>query len=67
MLFGLGNAPSVFQRFIQDILSETLGIFVQVYLDDIIIYSKDLKSHIQHVRKVLSLLIDNDYLLIRKM
>ena len=62
MPFGLRNAPSVFQRFIQDILSETLGIFVQVYLDDIIIYSKDLKSHIQHVRKVLSLLIDNGLL-----
>ena len=62
MLFGLGNAPSVFQRFIQDILSETLGIFVQVYLDDIILYSKDFKSHIQRVRKVLSLLIDNGLL-----
>ena len=44
MPFGLRNAPFVFHRFIQDILSETFGIFVQVYLDDIIIYSKDLKS-----------------------
>lgn len=59
MPFGLRNAPSVFQRFIQDVLSDAIGIFVQVYLDDIIIYSKSLDEHIQHVRKILSLLIKN--------
>jgi len=37
MQFGLRNAPSVFQRFIQDVLDENIGIYVQVYLDDIII------------------------------
>jgi len=59
MPFGLRNAPSVFQRFIQDVLYDAIGIFVQVYLDDIIIYSKSLDEHIQHVRKILSLLIKN--------
>eukprot|EP00833_Pecoramyces_ruminatium_P008925 jgi/Orpsp1_1/1182957/evm.model.c7180000083281.1 len=59
MPFGLRNAPSVFQRFIQDVLDETIGIYVQVYLDDIIIYSKNKEEHIQHVRIVLQLLIKN--------
>ena len=45
MPFGLRNAPSVFQRFIQDVLNDTIGVFVQVYLDDIIIYSVSLKDH----------------------
>jgi len=59
MPFGLRNAPSVFQRFIHDILNDCIGIFVRVYLDDIIIYSKSLKEHINHVRTVLKILIDN--------
>jgi len=37
MPFGLRNAHSVFQRFVQDIFSDIIGSFVQVYLDDIII------------------------------
>lgn len=59
MPFGLGNAPSVFQRFIQDVLSDCIGSYVQVYLDDVIIYSTSLNEHIKHVRTVLKLLIDN--------
>jgi len=37
MPFDLRNIPSVFQRFIQNTLSEITGSFVQAYLDDIII------------------------------
>jgi len=59
MPFGLRNAPSVFQRFIQDTLSEITGSFVQAYLDDIIIFSPDFDTHIKHVRHVLTLLIKN--------
>ena len=59
MPFGLRNAPSVFQRFVQDIFSEVIGKFVQVYLDDIIIYSSNNTSHIDHVKTVLNLLISN--------
>jgi len=57
--FGLRNAPSVFQRFIQDIFSDIIGVYIQVYLDDIIIYSKNMETHIQHVRIVLTRLIKN--------
>ena len=61
MPFGLRNDPSVFQRFIQDTLSEITGSFVQAYLDDIIIFSPDFDTHIKHVRHVLTLLIKNGY------
>ena len=59
MPFGLTNAPAVFQSFINDIFNEQINRYVQVYLDDIIIYSKTLEEHIQHVRTVLQLIIDN--------
>ncbi len=53
MPFGLVNAPATFQRLMNDILRDYLRKFYLVYLDDIIIYSKSLKDHKQHVRKVL--------------
>lgn len=40
MPFGLRNAPSVFQAFIQDTLRDLLDIICVVYLDDILIFSK---------------------------
>src|SRR6266498_1994788 len=53
MLFGLVNASAIFQRLMNDILRDYLRKFCLVYLDDIIIYSKSLKNHKRHVRKVL--------------
>jgi len=53
MPFGLTNAPVAFQRFVNSILSNMLDVCVVVYLDNILIYSKDIKSHQKHVREVL--------------
>jgi len=53
MLFGLKNAPATFQRLINDSLREYLDDFAITYLDDILIYSDDLKMHCSHVHKVL--------------
>jgi len=53
MLFELKNAPATFQRLINDTLREYLNDFVITYLDDILIYSDDLKMHCSHVHKVL--------------
>ena len=39
--FGLFNAPATFQGYVNKILAEKLDIFVIVYLDDILIYTKD--------------------------
>ncbi|XP_075719837.1 uncharacterized protein LOC142760524 [Rhinoderma darwinii] len=60
MPFGLCNAPAVFQNFINEILREYLGNFLVVYLDDILVFSKDWSSHVEHVRKVLQVLRENN-------
>ena len=41
MPFGLSNAPATFQGYVNKILAENLDIFIIVYLDDILIYTKD--------------------------
>ena len=41
MLFGQSNTPATFQRYVQKILAEKFDIFVIVYLDNILIYTKD--------------------------
>ena len=41
MLFGLTNTPESFSKYINKILAEKLGIFVILYLDNILIYTED--------------------------
>ena len=52
MPFGLCNAPATFQRLMQQCLSGQLAESLLVYLDDIIIYSPDFCSHLQHLEGV---------------
>jgi len=59
MPFGLTNAPATFQSFINHVLKDEINDCCQVYLDDIIIYSKTFEEHIIHVRRVLKKLIEN--------
>jgi len=54
MLFGLTNAPAVFQHLMNDIFRDYMDEFVVVYLDDILIFSKDQEIHDKHVRLVLA-------------
>ena len=42
MFFGLFNTPAIFQGYVNKILAEKLDIFFIVYLDDLLIYTKDL-------------------------
>ena len=50
MLFGLSNLPAIFQRYVNKILAKKFDIFVIVYLDDILIYTKDLgQPHVETV------------------
>ena len=60
MPFGLSNAPSAFQRFMNDIFSDMLDVSVVVYLDDILVYSDDMSQHKEHVREVLRRLRANN-------
>ena len=51
MPFGLINAPSIFSQLISVAL-QGLEDFTVAYLDDILIYSEDLSSHMKHIQEV---------------
>ena len=52
--FGLANAPSTFQRYINWALREFLDDFVSAYLDDVLIFtSGSLAKHREHVARVM--------------
>ena len=53
MPFGVTNAPSTFQRMMNEIFKEEMDKFVLVYLDDILVFSATLEEHIEHIRKTL--------------
>ncbi|XP_078518423.1 LOW QUALITY PROTEIN: retrotransposon-like protein 1 [Lissotriton helveticus] len=59
MPFGLCNAPAAFQHFVNDILREFLDRFAVVYIDDILIFSKNMEEHVSHVRTILECLLKN--------
>ena len=60
MLFDLINESAFYQHYMNDVLFEYLHQFCQIYLDDIIIYSKILKKHKRHVRLIWNRLWEAD-------
>lgn len=58
MPFGLANAPSSFQHFINDTLQGYLDIFATAYINDILVYSNLLSEHKKHVKLVLERIKD---------
>ncbi len=52
--FKLTNESIFFQQYMNDVLWNFLNDFCQVYLDDILIYSKMRKKHKDHIKLVLS-------------
>lgn len=56
MPFGLKNAPSIFQRAIDDVLRVKIGKICHVYVDDVIIFSKTQEQHVQDIQWVLQAL-----------
>ena len=56
---GLTNALAGFQRFMNNIFADMIDVSVVVYLDDILVYSDDLKQHLAHVWEVLTRLCRN--------
>ena len=58
--FGLMRGPAGWQRFINDMLWEYLNKFCMAYLNNILIYSSNLKGHKEHVQLVLAKLYEFD-------
>nr|GFB25984.1 reverse transcriptase [Tanacetum cinerariifolium] len=56
MPFGLTNAPAVFMDLMNRVSKTYLDKFVIVFIDDILIYSKDEKEHEEHLKVILELL-----------
>ncbi|GBG81444.1 hypothetical protein CBR_g32121 [Chara braunii] len=61
MPFGLTNAPTTFQAAMTNEFRVMLDRFVLVYLDNILVYSRTLEDHLEHLRRVLETLRSAKY------
>ena len=59
MPFGLTNAPAAFMDVMNGVFQPYVDQFVVVFIDDILVYSKDAQEHDQHLRIVMETLREN--------
>nr|GEW88240.1 putative reverse transcriptase domain-containing protein [Tanacetum cinerariifolium] len=59
--FGLTNAPAVFMDLMNRVCKPYLDKFVSVFIDDILIYSKDEKEREEHLKAILELLKKEEF------
>jgi hypothetical protein len=60
MPFRFINAPAMWQVFINNVLREYLNVFVIIYLNDILIFSKTEEEYKGHIKKILKKLINEN-------
>ena len=52
MTFGLKSAGATYQRAMNYIFHDLIGLLVKVYIDDVVVKSKEVEDHIADLRKV---------------
>ena len=57
--FGPKNGPKFFQHVMHQIFEKLIGVCVQIYIDDIIIYSDSIEEHYEHLAEVFEVLRQN--------
>ena len=62
--FGVENGSAAIQRTCEKALGDCVGRNVEIYADNVEIFSKDMSSHVQHVREVLQKFRENNLTLI---
>ena len=58
MPFQLCNAPASFQRLMNKVFFGTIGGFILVYLDDILVFNRTIEEHWEHLRQALQRLCE---------
>jgi hypothetical protein len=53
MSFGLMNAPAHFMYLMNSVFMPELDKFVMVFIDDILVYSRSMEEHEEHLRVML--------------
>jgi len=56
MQLGDCNAPVTYQTLMNHIFGPYIGVFIDVYLDDIVFYLDSVEEHLSHIRKVFEVL-----------
>ena len=56
MLFGLTNAPATFMDLMNRVFHSYLDLFVIAFIDNILVYSKNVKEHVFHIEIILQTL-----------